>query len=48
VKWKGALTLAGHPFWKARDPQKRNRQRIEFFKDVALVGRLLLAVAGRE
>lgn len=39
-------TLAGHPFWKESDPQKRNGQRIHFLKNVSIIGGLLLAAAG--
>lgn len=38
-------TLAGHPFWKETDPQKRAGQRIHFLKNVAMIGGLLLAAA---
>lgn len=36
-------TIAGHPFWKEADPQKRAGQRIHFLKNVAMIGGLLLA-----
>lgn len=38
-------TIAGHPFWKEADPQKRAGQRIHFLKNVAMIGGLLLAAA---
>ena len=38
-------TIAGHPFWKESDPQKRTGQRIHFLKNVAMIGGLLLAAA---
>jgi putative oxidoreductase len=38
-------TLAGHPFWKETDPQKRASQRVHFLKNVAMIGGLLLAAA---
>jgi uncharacterized membrane protein YphA (DoxX/SURF4 family) len=39
-------TIGGHPFWKATDPSQRAQQRIHFEKNVAILGGLLLAVAG--
>lgn len=36
-------TLAGHSFWAETDPQKRSMQRIQFFKNVSMLGGLLLA-----
>ncbi|MEY9912093.1 putative oxidoreductase [Catenulispora sp. MAP12-49] len=36
-------TAAGHPFWKIEDPQDRARQRIQFLKNLAMFGGLLLA-----
>ena len=38
-------TLAGHPFWEERDPQKRAGQRVHFLKNAAMLGGLLLAAA---
>ena len=38
-------TLAGHPFWKESDPQKRSGHRIHFLKNVSIIGGLLLAAA---
>lgn len=37
-------TLAGHPYWTIEDPAVRKQQRIQFHKNVALLGGLLLAV----
>ncbi len=37
-------TLAGHPYWTVEDPVQRAQQRIQFHKNVALIGGLLLAV----
>jgi uncharacterized membrane protein YphA (DoxX/SURF4 family) len=37
-------TLAGHAFWKEQDPQQRKVQRIQFFKNTAILGGILLAV----
>src|SRR5690606_18347529 len=42
----GALvptTLAEHPFWNETDPEARARQRIQFLKNLGLLGGLLLA-----
>jgi uncharacterized membrane protein YphA (DoxX/SURF4 family) len=39
-------TLAGHAFWNEEDPQARKTGRIQFFKNIGLVGGLL-AVATR-
>ena len=36
-------TLGGHRFWEESDPQKKANQKIHFFKNVSLVGGLLLA-----
>ncbi len=36
-------TLVGHPFWEASDPTTRATQRVEFFKNLSMVGGLLLA-----
>lgn len=38
-------TLAGHRYWEFTDPQDRYAQRIQFLKNVAMMGGLLLAVA---
>jgi len=37
-------TLAGHPYWTIEDPAERAQQRIQFHKNMALIGGLLLAV----
>lgn len=36
-------TLAAHPFWTESDPQTRAQQRIQFLKNLGLLGGLLLA-----
>ena len=36
-------TAAGHMFWKTQDPAERANQRIHFFKNVSLIGGLLIA-----
>jgi putative oxidoreductase len=37
-------TLAGHAFWNIEDPTGRKLQRIQFHKNMAMIGGLLLAV----
>ncbi len=37
-------TLAGHSYWKVEDPAVRKVQRIQFHRDLAMLGGLLLAV----
>jgi putative oxidoreductase len=37
-------TLAGHSYWKLEDPDARKVQRIQFHKNMALIGGLLFAV----
>ncbi len=37
-------TLAGHSYWKIEDPAVRKVQRIQFHKNMAMLGGLLLAV----
>jgi putative oxidoreductase len=36
-------TLAGHPFWDETDPQTKATQRLQFMKNTAVLGGLLLA-----
>ncbi|HEY2575627.1 MAG TPA: DoxX family protein [Streptosporangiaceae bacterium] len=36
-------TLAGHSYWKIEDPDVRKVQRIQFHKNMALIGGLLFA-----
>ena len=36
-------TIAGHPFWEESDPQARAGQRIQFFKNLSMLGGLLIA-----
>jgi putative oxidoreductase len=38
-------TLAGHRFWEHDDPARRQQQQIHFFKNLGLLGGLLLAAA---
>jgi putative oxidoreductase len=37
-------TLAGHAYWSIDDPAERKAQRIQFHKNLAMIGGLLLAV----
>ena len=41
-------TLAGHRFWEIDDPQQRTMQRIQFTKNVSMLGGLLLAAVDTE
>ncbi|MFC9943827.1 DoxX family membrane protein [Streptomyces pratensis] len=38
-------TLAGHAWWNAEDPAERARQRVQFTKNLSLLGGLLIAAA---
>lgn len=43
-------TWAGHPFWREHDPVARSQQKTHFFKNVSMMGGVLLAgvdTAGR-
>jgi uncharacterized membrane protein YphA (DoxX/SURF4 family) len=37
-------TFAGHPFWEIKDPKQRQQQRLQFQKNLSMLGGLLLAV----
>lgn len=37
-------TLAGHSYWAVEDPAVRKQQRIQFHKNLAMIGGLLFAV----
>ena len=37
-------TLAGHSYWAIEDPAARKQQRIQFHKNLAMIGGLLFAV----
>jgi uncharacterized membrane protein YphA (DoxX/SURF4 family) len=37
-------TLAGHSYWNHDDPQARRQQRIQFHKNLAMIGGLLFIV----
>jgi uncharacterized membrane protein YphA (DoxX/SURF4 family) len=41
-------TLAGHSFWQEKDKAVRNQQRIQFMKNLGLMGGLLLAAVDTE
>ena len=41
-------TVAGHRFWEEPDPQKKAAQRIELFKNLAMLGGLVLAATDRD
>lgn len=36
-------TAAGHPFWEEQDPSAKANQMVHFFKNVSMMGGLLLA-----
>ncbi len=41
-------TVAGHQFWKESDPTVRANQQIHFFKNLSMLGGLLLATVDTE
>ena len=41
-------TVAGHPFWLEKDKMVRNQQRIQFMKNLGVLGGLLLAAVDTE
>ncbi|GAB3583474.1 DoxX family protein [Calidifontibacter terrae] len=41
-------TYTGHPFWQESDPAAKQQQMIHFFKNVSLIGGLLIASADTE
>ena len=41
-------TIAGHPFWRETDPVKKQQQRVQFLKNLGLLGGLLLAAVDTE
>lgn len=41
-------TLAGHAFWNETDPQAKNAQRLQFYKNTSVMGGLLLAAVDTE
>lgn len=40
-------TVAGHAFWAIDDPVRRKQQRVQFHKNVALLGGLALVILDR-
>jgi uncharacterized membrane protein YphA (DoxX/SURF4 family) len=40
-------TMAGHAFWAIEDPVARKQQRVQFHKNMAMIGGLLFAVLDR-
>jgi uncharacterized membrane protein YphA (DoxX/SURF4 family) len=42
------VTVAGHPFWQMKDKESRQAQRIQFMKNLGLLGGLLLAAVDTE
>lgn len=41
-------TLAGHAYWEQEDAARRKQQRLQFLKNLGLLGGLLLAAADTE
>src|SRR3954464_6175271 len=41
-------TVAGHRFWEVSDPTQRTQQRLHFFKNVSLLGGLIIASGDTE
>ena len=41
-------TVAGHAFWEEQDPAARSAQRIHFFKNVSMLGGLVIAAGDTE
>lgn len=41
-------TFGGHRYWEETDPQSRANQRVQFFKNVSMLGGLLLASVDTE
>lgn len=42
------VTVAGHPFWQFKDKESRQAQRVQFMKNLGLLGGLLLAAVDTE
>ncbi len=40
-------TIAGHRFWEEDDPQAKAGQQIQFFKNLSMLGGLLIAATAR-
>jgi putative oxidoreductase len=41
-------TAAGHRFWESEDPAQRSQQKLHFFKNVSLIGGLIIASGDTE
>jgi putative oxidoreductase len=41
-------TYAGHPFWEEKDKAARAGQKIQFFKNISMLGGLLIAAVDTE
>lgn len=41
-------TMAGHRFWEAQDPAQRGQQKLHFFKNVSVIGGLIIASGDTE
>lgn len=41
-------TVAGHPFWSETDPARKKQQRVQFLKNLGIMGGLLLAAVDTE
>jgi putative oxidoreductase len=41
-------TAAGHRFWELEDPAQRTQQKLHFFKNVSVVGGLIIAAGDTE
>jgi putative oxidoreductase len=41
-------TIAGHPFWAAKDPDERKRQLLAFGKNLSMLGGALIAAGDTE
>ena len=41
-------TVAGHRFWEEKDPDARSNQQIHFFKNLSMLGGLILAAVDTE
>ncbi|GAC1320977.1 MAG: DoxX family protein [Acidimicrobiales bacterium] len=41
-------TAAGHRFWEESDPARRKQQQVQFFKNLSMLGGLILAAVDTE
>ena len=41
------VTLIIHPFWKVQDPMEKMAEMINFMKNIALLGAVLMLLAGK-